>query len=140
MSVSNNIQRIRKEKGITQKELAEKLEISQSAVSAMERNAHKATLQSLERIATAMNVSLMELISSDIEASGWIPVSERLPSESDNYLCTIPLDADETYTEVLTFHKGRFYEDDDEWGAIYHDDVLAWMPLPKPYKESEIEE
>lgn len=65
----------------------------------------------------------------------WIPVSERLPSESDDYLCTIPLDAEETYTEVLTFHKGRFYEDDDEWGATYHDDVLAWMPLPKPYRE-----
>lgn len=65
----------------------------------------------------------------------WIPVSERLPNESGEYLCTIPLDADETYTEVLTFHKGRFYEDDDEWGATYHDDVLAWMPLPKPHRE-----
>lgn len=64
----------------------------------------------------------------------WIPCSERLPSESGDYLCTIPLDADETYTEVLMFHKGRFYEDDDEWGATYHDDVLAWMPLPEPYK------
>ncbi len=69
----------------------------------------------------------------------WIPCSERLPNESDDYLCTIPLDADETYTEVLTFHKGRFYEDDDEWGATYHDDVLAWMPLPTPYKGGEDE-
>ena len=65
----------------------------------------------------------------------WVPVSERLPSESDDYLCTIPLDAEETYTEVLTFHKGRFYEDDDELGATFHDDVIAWMPLPEPYKE-----
>lgn len=64
----------------------------------------------------------------------WIPCSERLPSESGDYLCTIPLDAEETYTEVLMFHKGRFYEEDAEWGATYHDDVLAWMPLPKPYK------
>jgi hypothetical protein len=73
------------------------------------------------------------------EAVGWIPCSERLPSESGDYLCTIPLDADETYTEVLTFHKGRFYEDDDEWGATYHDDVLAWMPLPTPYKGGDTE-
>ena len=65
---------------------------------------------------------------------GWIPCSDRLPSESGDYLCTIPLDADETYTEVLMFHKCRFYEDDDEWGATFHDDVLAWMPLPTPYK------
>lgn len=73
----------------------------------------------------------IEALSAEAE---WIPCSERLPSESGDYLCTIPLDADETYTEVLTFHKGRFYEDDDEWGETYHDDVLAWMPLPKPYK------
>lgn len=69
----------------------------------------------------------------------WIPCSERLPNESGDYICTIPLDAEETYTEVLTFHKGRFYEDDDEWGATYHDDVLAWMPLPEPYKGGDAE-
>ena len=70
---------------------------------------------------------------------GWIPCSERLPSESGDYLCTIPLDAEETYTEVLTFHKGKFYEADAEWGETYHDDVLAWMPLPTPYKGGESE-
>ena len=80
----------------------------------------------------------IEALSADA-VQGWIPCSERLPSKSGDYLCTIPLDADETYTEVLTFHKGRFYEDDDEWGATYHDDVLAWMPLPKPYKGGEDE-
>ena len=81
---------------------------------------------------------LKELPSAEAE---WIHCSDRLPNESGEYLATIPLDADETYTEVLTFHKGRFYEDDDEWGATYHDDVLAWMPLPKPYREeSEVEE
>ena len=77
---------------------------------------------------------LKEAQSADATQGEWIPCSERLPNESGEYLATIPLDADETYTEVLTFHKGRFYEDDDEWGATYHDDVLAWMPLPTPYK------
>ena len=80
-----------------------------------------------------------DLISRADALQGWIPCSERLPNESGDYLCTIPLDANETYTEVLTFHKGRFYEDDDEWGETYHDDVLAWMPLPKPYKGGEDE-
>lgn len=86
--------------------------------------------QQIVGVAHASQV-ILELPSADAK---WIPCSERLPSESGDYLCTIPLDADETYTEVLTFHKGRFYEDDDEWGATYHDDVFAWMPLPKPYK------
>ena len=64
----------------------------------------------------------------------WIPCSERLPEQSDDYICTIPLDEEETFVKVLTFHKGRFYEDDDEWGATFYDDVIAWMPLPTPYK------
>ena len=75
----------------------------------------------------------IEALSAD-SVQEWIPCSERLPNKSGDYLCTIPLDEVDTYTEVLTFHKGRFYEDDDEWGATYHDDVLAWMPLPKPYE------
>ena len=65
---------------------------------------------------------------------GWVPCSERMPNESGDYLCTIPLDEVDTYVDVLSFHKSRFYEDDAEWGATYHDDVIAWMDLPKPYK------
>lgn len=64
----------------------------------------------------------------------WIPCSERLPEQSNDYICTIPLDEKETFVKVLTFYKGRFYEDDDEWGATFYDDVIAWMPLPTPYK------
>ena len=66
----------------------------------------------------------------------WIPVGEGLPSESGGYICTIPLKplfTGETYVDVLTFHKGRFYEDGSELGKTYYDDVIAWMPLPKPY-------
>lgn len=87
----------------------------------------------LDGISDAITTVFCDVPSADA-VQGWIPCSERLPSESGDYLCTIPLDEVDTYTEVLTFHKGRFYEDDDEWGATYHDDVIAWQPLPTPYK------
>ena len=41
MSVAKNIKRIRQEKGLTQKELGEKLGISQEAISLMEIGARK---------------------------------------------------------------------------------------------------
>ena len=80
--------------------------------------------------------TLSSLSSAEAE---WIPCSERLPGDSGEYLVTIPLDEDETYVNVFMFHKGKFYEDDAEWGATYYDDVLAWQPLPKPYEGGDSE-
>lgn len=67
----------------------------------------------------------------------WIPCSERLPSESGEYICTLPFgdnDNNEVYVWALSFYNGRFYDDDEEWGMTFYDDVIAWQPLPKPYK------
>ena len=75
----------------------------------------------------------------EVPGPKWNPCSERLPEQSDDYICTIPLDEKETFAKVLTFHKGRFYEDDDEWGNTFYDDVIAWMPLPTPYKGGDTE-
>ena len=97
------------------------------------------TIQTIRHEELQSIANTRKAVESADAVQGWIPCSERLPSESGDYLCTIPLDADETYTEVLMFHKGRFYEDDAEWGATYHDDVLAWMPLPTPYKGGDTE-
>lgn len=72
--------------------------------------------------------------------SEWIPCSERLPSEQGQYLVTTYAYNDYHYVDVLSFHKGKFYETDSEWGDVVDNGVVAWMPLPKPYgerKESE---
>ena len=60
----------------------------------------------------------------------WIPVSERLP-EIHNY----------TERYLVTLERGwvrtaRFTEYDGK-GWWTYDDVVAWMPLPKPYREVE---
>lgn len=92
-----------------------------------------------------MNTICDSLMRSKCEVDAkWIPCSERLPSENGQYICTLPFgdnDDNEVYVWALSFHNGRFYDDDDEWGMTFYDDVIAWMPLPKPYKEeSEVEE
>lgn len=70
------------------------------------------------------------------DGNKWIPCTERLPSEKGQYLVTFPLCNGEPWVYVLSFCKGKFYETDDEWGDVEYDDVTAWMPLPKPYKET----
>ena len=87
----------------------------------------------------------------------WIPVSERLPEKRGDYLVTQKATfTDYVYISVagyaLNLHdvdeydfadkkRPGWYEYDSEWGYHELDDVLAWMPLPEPYKtESEDKE
>lgn len=80
-----------------------------------------------------------------IDIPQWIPCSERLPSDSGEYLVTVG--THDAFVDVLYYGKplmpnrkvkGKcFYKADDEWGDIVDDDVIAWMPLPKPYGERE---
>jgi len=57
---------------------------------------------------------------------GWIPVSERLPEYSGLYLISI-------YDLVTVANFTGKYFCDRQMDKFV--DVLAWMPLPKPYKE-----
>ena len=74
------------------------------------------------------------------KANGWIPVSERLPEIKMNY------------KECYLVTDGRFcwmayYISEKEWifadctnckNKIDWTDVIAWMPLPKPYREDRV--
>lgn len=70
----------------------------------------------------------------------WIPVTERLPEKYGKYLVTVDMDY---YAAVITLYYGRinckdvFYDRDSEYGDIEYRGVIAWMPLPEPYKEGE---
>lgn len=86
-----------------------------------------------------------------LEQTRWIPVDERLPKKDGKYLVTVSSFCGEIVFErsfakdlhkVDEFdfpeHKCGFYKYDDEWRYSEEDDVMAWMPLPDPYrKESE---
>ena len=73
----------------------------------------------------------------------WISCSERLPEDNDYRECMECLDGAVWYfTENGAMGLGYYYKSTKEWATI--DDlktdgkVIAWMPLPAPYKsESE---
>ena len=65
----------------------------------------------------------------------WIPVSESLPEEYGEYLVTWTTSrVDRPLLEICEFACGEW--DIDNHGGVYSDaQVIAWMPLPKPYQE-----
>lgn len=88
-----------------------------------------------------VNDILSALPSADTVQS-WI--TDRNPTEDGTYLVTI---ADEDGGIVCELHYGEplmpickvngkcWYDSDDEFGDCPYCDIIAWMPLPTPYRE-----
>ncbi len=66
MSIGDNIRRIRKDKKLTQKELGEKLEgISQQQIGQWENGIKIPKLETIQKIATALEIPMFDLINMD---------------------------------------------------------------------------
>ena len=63
--------------------------------------------------------------------NGWIPCSERLPDESGEYLTYVDY-ADETFIAIDEIDCDGIIK---EWNCTPNYHVVAWQPLPKPYKK-----
>ena len=87
--------------------------------------------------------------------SEWIPVNERLPEESGEYLVRPSdgvLEDYSDFSEVMIMPYDADCEAFGWWNEVYDPvtlgyvdsnfdeyEVVAWMPLPEPYKEQEHE-
>lgn len=65
MNVSEQIRRIRKAKQLSQQEVAEKMEIDRAQYSRIETGKSEPTLSSLEKIAVALEITLVDLFKND---------------------------------------------------------------------------
>lgn len=65
MNISERIRTIRKSKGLTQEQVADRMDISGSAFGQIERNAERATFATLTKIAIALEISMDHLIQND---------------------------------------------------------------------------
>ena len=99
----------------------------------------------------AHNYALNSVTNAPTISEGWIPCSERLPSDSGDYL--VWLEDESEHYAVIPFDADA--EDFGWWQDYYHpvslgfldsafikaENVTAWQSLPKPYREeSKVEE
>lgn len=85
--------------------------------------------------------------------SKWISVKDRLPYLNGRYLVTVEY-TDRRVIQIVGYAKNLseideydFHDDrgdgwylyDGEYGYYTVNNIIAWMPLPEPYKEGEAE-
>lgn len=81
MTIGKTIQALRKEKGLTQKELAQRLGVSASMIGQYETDVRKPKLKTLEKISAALGVAITDIIDvSEISPSlnSFIPLAYKL--------------------------------------------------------------
>lgn len=62
MTVGENIRRIRKEKGLTQKQLGERLNMTQSAIGQFENDKTSPKIETIDKIASALGVHIVDIM------------------------------------------------------------------------------
>lgn len=62
MTIGENVKKIRKEKGLTQKELGERLGITQSAIGQFENDKTSPTITTISKIANALDVEIDKIM------------------------------------------------------------------------------
>ena len=78
-TIGNRIQKFRKEKGMTQEELAEKLGLSSQAVSKWENDASCPDISMLPKLCNLLGVTADELLSGKTETAKVVPDGKRKP-------------------------------------------------------------
>ena len=102
----------------------------------------------LTRLTEQKNVSgyVRELVKRDINNTGhWIPCSEGLPLKKGRYLCTVG--AEYHNVREMIYDPDEFISEEymSIWKNIdgyraFNWFVIAWMPMPKPFKKNEVED
>lgn len=65
MTIGQNIQMLRKEAGLTQKELAEKIVVAPITIQQYERDVREPSFETIEKIATALGVERIDVFAVD---------------------------------------------------------------------------
>lgn len=108
-TLANNIKYYRKLNNLTQKELANKLKIKPTAISAWELGRNKPLMDNIEKMATLFDVSKSQLLGDDFKPNNTTQVSSStvdIPVLGE-IACGEPIDAEENIAEYRSVAKDR---------------------------------
>lgn len=100
-------------------------------------------IEQLERISSHLSVigekeDYTDIAIKALEQTRWIPCSERLPEENGQYLITVKYKPQADYENIYAEH-GEWTDGRWDMFCFGHcgevEGIVAWMPLPQPYKE-----
>ena len=132
--IAENLKRLRKEKGLSQKEVSKKIGMTPQGYQRYEKGVRNPKLATIKRIADGLGVTVSEIFGETLYGlvlPVWIPCSDRLPEEKKEVL--ISADGDLYIAEYEIDHGKGYWSEVVEYRNVT--DVDAWMPLPEPYKE-----
>src|SRR3954465_14314014 len=81
MDIIENIIKIRKSKGLTQKVFSDKIDMPQANYARIETKETQLTIDKLEKIAIGLGVSIQEIISWGNDDTNWVEREKRLNKE-----------------------------------------------------------
>ena len=82
--------------------------------------------------------NVVSIIDEQPKVGEWIPVSEKLPDTKNKPYKLVLIQTKTSMCVGCMNAAGQWFgEDGTGWGTELKDEVIAWMPLPEPYTESE---
>ena len=73
----------------------------------------------------------------NVVSNGWIPCSEKLPEEYGDYLVWWTDITRKQYYEIAEYEPNNGWIGEIPQAVKGKYSVIAWQPLPEPYKESD---
>ncbi|MEE0203498.1 MAG: helix-turn-helix transcriptional regulator [Muricomes sp.] len=110
MSFSDNVKKLRTQKGMSQQSLAKKAGVSQTAVYQWEKGIRSPKIEQLQKIAAALNVPISTFIDDLSEAQRIKSTWEWIQDNDQKRM--------EIITEILKTHNYRIEEKDIHWLTI----------------------
>lgn len=136
MNIGENIKKARISKGLTQKQLGEILGISQSAITQFENNRSNPKYDTLQKIATALNVNVEELMGLQLVGPGLKVFQNSIKKQNDlvKRIINIPSIELESGDEVILSY---FHDLNDTGKDKLVDYAADLVDIPKYKKQSD---